>query len=247
MMRCLVLACLWTVLMATAVPAAEMAATVQFTPEPPVLPGVASFPRVTIINRAYQTARINRDLRGTDARVRTAAAACRPPGQPRFEWRRTVTATMRGPRFLSLVAEDHWSCGTYPDASRLALVFDLDTGAPVNWLRLLPRTLAQETATDDYADGTVLGLVKSKTLNRLYNHGLTKNCRGALTDDELAFQLWPDARADGLVLLTMEVPHAAAVCARSVVIPTRTLRPLGVSPALLDAIDAAHQAGRKKH
>jgi hypothetical protein len=50
------------------------------------------------------------------------------------EWQRTVKVTMRGPRFLSMVAMDGMYCGdAYPDDDLVVLVFNLETGEPVDW------------------------------------------------------------------------------------------------------------------
>jgi hypothetical protein len=181
-------------------------------------------------------------LRRADARVRAAAAECRPPGETRSTWTRTVAVTMRGPRLLSLLAEDSWNCGAYPDEAPVALVFDLETGAPVNWARFLPASLVGKTKTDTAGDGTRLGMVQSPALADLYRRALTEEqCRDLVEDDEAAFQLWPDAKAGGLVVRIMTLPHAAAVCAERVTIPLDTLRRLNAPRELLDALSAAHR------
>jgi hypothetical protein len=60
----------------------------------------------------------------------------------------------------------------------------------------------------------------------------------------LKFNIWPDAKGDGLALETEGLPHAVAACgADSVTVATSTLRKVGVQPALLDAIDTAHARG----
>jgi hypothetical protein len=225
-------------------PAAAGEVALTFAPLPPVLPGVAAFPHVTAADNAPQAVRIDQALRRADARVRAAAARCRPEGKGPPNWTRTIAVTMRGPRVLSLLADDAWFCGAYPDTSRLALVYDLETGAPIDWARVLPRALVESTTVETAGDGSVLGLVKSTALNALYRRALSEDCREVLSDDDLAFQLWPDAKAGGLIMRTMVLPHAVAACAESVTVPTAALRGMGVRPELLDAIDSAHRDGR---
>ena len=220
--------------------AAEPEPAVTLTPLPAVTRGVAAFPQVS----GPQAERINQSLRRADARVRAAAAECKPPGETRSTWRRTIAVTMRGPRLLSLLAEDSWYCGAYPDEAPIALVFDLETGAPVNWARFLPPSFVGKTTIDSAGDGTRIGMVQSPTLAELYRKGLTEEqCGDVVEDDQAAFQLWPDAKAGGLVVRIMTLPHAIAVCAERVTIPLDTLRRLNAPRALLDALATAHRAG----
>jgi hypothetical protein len=232
------------VLCPAAARAAEDGAQVVIEPLPDLMPGVASFPRVSPPD-AERGRRIDAALRRADRRVRAAALDCRPPGAKETTWRRAVATTMRGPRFLAFLAEDEWFCGAYPDAGRLALVYDLRTGAPVDWARFLPAAMVQGTGTDTYADGTTVGLVSSRVLAGRYREAAGAECREVLDRDEPAFQLWPDARAGAVAIQAMGLPHAVAACAQPLAIPTAALRALGVNPALLDAIDAAGADGTR--
>lgn len=139
-------------------------------PSPVLAPGLDAFPRLVETPGSRTAKRINRALAQGDARVQEAAKEChlgaeeaaardgRPVGGEDGDWSRTITVTMRGPRYLSLLATDGWFCGgAHPDNSMVALVYDLAAGAPVNWKRLLPAALAQDTTTDTAGDGTVLG------------------------------------------------------------------------------------------
>jgi hypothetical protein len=157
---------------------------------------------------------------------------------------------MRGPRYLSFLVNDSADCGgAHPSVSLTALVYDLASGAPVNWQRLLPKAMVQGTSTDSAVDGTVVGFVTSKTLQSLWlkaeatANPIDSDCKDAVTDPKLQLSLYPDAKAGGLAVQPGDFPHVIQACADANVIPTATLRPLGVDAGLLDAIDAAHAGG----
>lgn len=224
---------------------------VQLAPSPAVAPDIEAFPRLVAAPHDRAAERINRALAHADARVRGAAQSClaggpSPAGNKPW-WNRKVSVTMRGPAYLALVAADDSFCGgAYPNTGQVALVYDLRTGAPVNWARLLPASMVQATGTDTAGDGTVIGTVSSHSLAALYIKEMIRedpdraDCKDALADP--SFMLWPDAKHDGLGIAPFGLPHVVAACGTEIVIPTSVLRTLGVSPLLLDAIDAAHRA-----
>lgn len=230
----------------------ETANAVQLTPSPAVAPDVAAFPRLVAAPHDRAAARINQALVRADARVRGAAQSCLAAGPSAATdnkpwWTRKVSVAMRGPAYLALVAADDWFCGgAYPNTGQVALVYDLRTGAPVNWARLLPASMVRATGTDTADDGTIVGTLASPALAEMYVKELIREdpdlavCKDALTDP--SFVLWPDAKHDGLGIAPFGLPHVIAACGTEIVIPTSTLRTLGVSPRLLEAIDAAHRA-----
>ena len=69
------------------------------------------------------------------------------------------------------------------------------------------------------------------------------DCHGGLNDPQLKLNLWPDPKGGGLAIEPGDLVHAEQACADTIVVPTTTLRPLGVHAGLLDAIDAAHAGG----
>jgi hypothetical protein len=167
---------------------------------------------------------------------------------------RAVATPMLGPRYLSIVAHDDASCenAAHPDAWTLALTYDLDTGSPVTWGRLLGRKLIEASAIDTVGDGTTIGVVSSATLHDLYVKAVAGDqdpatraqCAEVLEDETMQFQLWLDAARGGLVVSPSSLPHAVAACGGDAVIPVSTLRRLGADPALLAALEAARKAGR---
>lgn len=154
--------------------AAVSAEPVVLKPSPALATDTDAFPRLIAApgTDTRATERINRALAQGDARARKAVAECHATGGKDSEWTRTIEVTMRGPRYLSLLATDNFSCGgPHPDYSLVALVYDLATGAPVNWKRLLPAALAQDTRTDTAGDGT---FPRGSRFTRLADAG----CRG---------------------------------------------------------------------
>ncbi len=239
-----------TVILAIAALALSFIGTAADSPvtlkkSPPIAKDVDAFPRIA--SPTGQAQRINQALDRRDAQVRTAAKECAGG-----DWGRTVSVPMRGPGYLAFTAQDSWDCGgAHPDASRLVLVYDLSTGSPVNWTRLLPASMVQSSTLDTAGDGTKIGVIGSRTLQDFYIKALSSDpknpldadCRDVLKDPDLKFNLWPDARAGGIAIEPEGLPHAVAACGDSAVVPIADLRKMGVQPALLDAIEIAHRNG----
>jgi hypothetical protein len=207
----------------------------------------ASLPRIAAPDAAG--ARINAALTKVDANWRAFQKDCRTQGPTdQSSTNRSVEVAMAGPGFLSLVVHYGYDCGgAYPDTGAVALVYDLVTGRPVNWQKLLPARLAKTASLDSAGDGTMIGQIASPDLHALYRKvagpGEDKDCAEVLADPDLTFQLWPDAKAGGVALEPASLPHVVKACAATAVIPTASLRKLGADKGLLDAVDAAH-AGR---
>jgi hypothetical protein len=219
---------------------------VTLKPSPPLTRHVAAFPRIAAPAGAAAQ-RINLALDRQDDNVKSVARQCAHDG-----WSRDVTVTMRGPRYLSLTAQDSWYCGgAYPDAGRLVLVYDLDTGSPVNWARLLPAAMIGSASLDTAGDGTRIGVIQSRVLQDYYvktrtsdpKDPLDADCRDVVQDPALKFTLWPDAHDGGIRIEPVGLPHVVAVCGGSVLIPAAALRRMGVQPSLADAIESAHARG----
>jgi hypothetical protein len=155
---------------------------------------------------------------------------------------------MRGPRYLSFSVGGSQDCGgAHPDSGSAAFIYDLTTGSPVNWQRLLPKSMVQGTSRDTDINGATIAFVTSKPLQELKAeaaaNSIDPDCKDAVTDPKLQLSLYPDAKAGGLAVQPGDFPHVIVACADTIVIPTATLRPLGVDAGLLDAIDAAHAGG----
>lgn len=217
---------------------AEEAAVVLTAPAP-LAKDVAAFPKLAAHDAIAD--KINAALVKLDDRVRKARADC--VTSDNAEWSRSIEVTMRGPRYLSYLVSDSLFCGgAHPDASSFALVYDLTTGVPVDWAKLLPRPVVERASLDTAADGTRIGVVGSKTLTALYVAGLGKDvdasCKEALGDADLNFVLWLDAEARALAMQTNSLPHSAQACADIVKIGLPKLRELRVAPNLIGALEA---------
>lgn len=214
-------------------------AGVSLTSPAPLAKEVAAFPKLDAQDAIAD--KINAALVRLDDRVRKARADC--VASKDAEWSRSIDVTMRGPRYLSYLVSDSLYCGgAHADSASFALVYDLTTGNPVDWARLLPKPVVERSSLDSSADGAKIGVVGSKALSALYVEGLGKgldpDCKEALTSADLNFVLWPDAKAKGLAMQTVSLPHATQACADVVAIPTTKLRELRADKSLIDALEA---------
>jgi hypothetical protein len=217
------------------------AGPVELKPSPPVAPHIAAFPRVVGGASTAASPRINRALKSTEQGL-----GCEDKG----DWNRAVVVTMRGPRYLSLLAQDDWYCGgAYPDTSTTAMVFDLHTGAPIDWQSLF-RAGVIATATTGPGGGDSEPIrVSSAPLWVLYAKAVAADgvsrdaeCRKVLADQSgTGLMLWPDAAADGLGIQPSDFPHVIKACGPPETLGISALRKLGASTVLLDAITEAHR------
>ncbi len=214
-------------------------AGVSLTSPAPLAKDVVAFPKLD--GHDATADKINAALVRLDNRVRKARTDCITSKDA--EWSRSIDVTMRGPRYLSYLVSDSVYCGgAHPDASSFALVYDLTTGNPVDWAKLLPKPIVETSSLDTAEDGAKIGVVGSKKLSALYveglGTGLDPDCKEALTSGDLNFVLWPDAKAKGLAMQTISLPHAMQACADVVTIPTTKLREFGADKSLIDALEA---------
>lgn len=205
---------------------------VRLTPSRVLVPGFESLPRVVDGVPAPARARINGALAAADKRgmaARTDCLAQQDPAEPSImEWTRAVTVTQAGPRWLAVLVSDEMFCGgAHPDADVFPLVFDVRTGRPPDWTRLLPRSLAGEAVLSTAGDGTRIGLVRSAALLRRAVAQAPADCKAILDRDAGQFAVWPgDGRLNAVVF---GLPHVAAACADAVGLTPAELRGLGAS------------------
>ncbi len=190
--------------------------------------------------------RINAALDAADRRLQDAISDCageaHDSGASEAEYDRTVSVAMAGPEFLSLVASDSGFCGgLHPNFQTIALTFDLSTGRPVDWTKLLPTPLIETTTTEGAMGGATLGLVRSKLLVEL-DTDPSEDCG---MPPDAAFQLWPDAVRGGVNVAWADPPHADMNCGEPALLDVATLRRYGASPLLIQALIQAH--GAVKH
>ncbi len=228
---------------------------VRLVAQPDIAPRIAAFPRLA--PDEPQAARINEALAAADARARAAADDCRSqsegssadPGT--LGWTRSIAIAMRGPYYLALVTDDYSYCGgLHPNADSIALTYDLRSGQPPNWSRLLPKALVREVSVESAMDETPLGMVASQALKALYlasarraAQKVAPDCMDVLRQSAGPFMLWPDARQGSIVVQPSRLAHAFAACGVPALIGIDVLRRQGVSPALLQAVATAHRVG----
>lgn len=233
--------------------AAAAAQPITLTRPRPVSGEVQAYPRIAAPANAAQR-RINRALDRLDAKVRTAIRQCFADSVNPTSWERQIDTTMRGPEFLSYLVTDEVDCGNaYPNESHLAIVYDLRTGEPVDWTRLLPGKLTGWLELKGVNGIRVVTLASPRLLN-LYMVGYHRaldpenraECGDAPTmfgEDGVAMLAWLDAKAGGLAL-QFDFNHAMQACSAAVVVPAATLRREGASPRLLAALAAAGRSPR---
>lgn len=234
------LAAAMAIMLTTAKADAGGAAMLRHTP--PLRPGVAAFPRLIAKRGDTVAAHINQLLEEAD-RTALADITCK-------DYRRSVRVTMRGPHYLSLLASTDWFCGgAYPDTSRKILVYDLATGRPADWKKILTPALVDKVVPTTSGDDSDPVLIESSMLWSLYlkrARQTNKDCAEVYADPQplgTLLKVWPNARADGVGLQPSEWPHVVKACAVTITVPVSELRKLGAQAAFLNAIDEAHHRG----
>ena len=157
---------------------------------------IEAFPRLE--GTTPPVVRINAALDRADERALKAARECIASDAKHSDWSRSIDMTMAGPRFVSFVSHDDSFCGgPHPNGSTFALVYDLTTGRPVDWTKLIPARLGGKPGTTEAADGTVLGTLSSPKLKALYIRDMKPDadCKDTLNDTDFNFMFWPDAQA----------------------------------------------------
>jgi hypothetical protein len=201
------------------------------------------------------TRRINTALRNANVAWRTFKKECLGTARRQdMEMERSAEVTMNSGRYLSIVVNEEWNCpGTaHPDHDSIAMVYDLQTGRPLNWLAVLPHRLVSNSHVSASVGGLRVGLLASPDLDKLYVQAERQSigskdaewwaeCSDPLSDEAMEFIAWPDAKRDGIALLPVGLGHAVANCANDALISTATLRSLGANAAFVDEIEAAHR------
>jgi len=243
------------VLLAFSLVAGDLAAAeriVGIQKPPPLGKDRDAYPRI-VAPADEAERRINAAVARLDARLVKSVTECSKSGGRNADWTRTIVVTMRGPRYLSYTITDNAYCGgAHPDIGNTAIVYDLTTGAPVDWSQLLPPQLVGEQSLDETMDGTKMVALHSKRLHELYmqqyklgGHAGDKDCIEAMeeagADGPPSITPYLDAQAGGLGI-EFDVAHAVEACAEQVVLPLATLRAEKAPELTLKAIEAAHAA-----
>jgi hypothetical protein len=227
--------------------------TLQLQSPSPIAKEAAAMP--LIVNPSDDAERrINAAVKRLDANLRKAIRECKGPNNGTPNWVRKIEPTMTGPSYLSFVTRDTSFCGgPYPSIGTMAIVYDLRTGAPVDWTRLLPPSLTGQVALVTLASPRLYSLYLSGYAHALQMAGNDiaaedlASCKEAVQETaNPPMMVWLDAQSGGMAV-QFDLSHAVQVCAVPVVIPVAVLRAEGANPDLLDAIDAAHTEWGSRH
>ena len=201
---------------------------VQLQPQPDVVAGeVEAFPRVLSGPAVTPeiAIKINSALSRDEAAAKATLIECRDDlkqQQPDLKkkdladaWQRSVDVTMRGPRFLSYtMATSEFCGGAYPELDRSSsIVYDLATGKPVNWLRLLPR--GTKGVQGVLGDGLPAGWLQIPSLQRRTLQEAEPECKEIFNPDfgaSISFEVYPNARDGSLNFNTPDIEHARREC-----------------------------------
>jgi len=194
----------------------------------------------TLVGATPAIARINRTLQAANAKQRDDMKDCRRDApQDGYWWEQSVDAPLIGAYFLSLWVHGNLSCGgAHPNFVDQALTFDLTTGEPVDWRRLLPVSLRGAPGDAIGSPGLTALFVEQST-----KEGVGADCQEAFGEQQMNFAFWPDAKAKGLAMRAANLLHwAEGPCSGPVTIPVATLKRLGFDNQLVADIEAGrHQ------
>lgn len=250
---CILASAVWCLLAPTAAAADR---EVRLLPPGQVARDLMGFPRIADpVDDAER--KINVALARLDETIRQAVEECRPGTPGRATRQRMFSVPVSAPGFLSFHFVDYTHCGAaQPDYATAAIVYDLRSGAPVDWTKLLPPALAGEVSSSETSEGTTVATLSSARLHRLYLKHYRPRTGGAKPDaaDEecrKAVARMRDGRPPRMVAwfeggaglaVHFDLPQATEACADDVTISIATLRSEGASADLLRALEAARPA-----
>jgi hypothetical protein len=199
----------------------------------------------TLVGATPAIARINRALRAANARQREDTKDCRRDApQDGYWWEQSVDAPLIGAHFVSFWAHGNQSCGgAHPNLVDEALVFELSTGERVDWRKLIPASLRGEPGRASDGTAPPADAIASPALTALFiaeseKEGVDADCKQAFAEQEMNFELWPDANAKGLAMRAANLLHSAeGPCSGPVTIPVETLKRLGFDASLIHDIE----------
>ena len=224
---------------------------VALEPSQELRKGFSAFPRLQAGGEvtAAVAAKVNASLARLDTSAGKALAECSKTAkqhQGEAEWAREMDVTMRGPRFLSLVASDLFDCGDgHPNQmNTLAIVYDLTTGAPVNWLKYFPAGVKSDLGPpEDGEEGVKVGMLSWPPLTKEALRQAEKGCKDQYAyDDSVSFQLWLDARSGQVAAQpSSRSPDPSRCDDGGFGLSVSQARRIGLHGSVLAALEAAHR------
>lgn len=227
------------------------AGIVHLTSPKPLRKGLEAWPLIDHPSTAAQV-KINTKIRQLNKTVADIAEGCEHPaaddpgsGRPGFV-ERQIQVTMRGPRYLSMVADDGEDCeGVHPANHTEVIIFDLATGVPVNSGTLLTKSAGVSMRDGSNVDGTKVNALIVPGLAKMYLDGAPPDrpgddCEDVFREYDQAFLIWPDAKKGTLDIEAVDVPQVSFHCVYDMDLSLDQARTLGFSETLLRAIETAH-------
>jgi hypothetical protein len=124
-----------------------------------------------------------KSLRDCDAGVLEFEKEAGEPENTKDDLTCSREITMRGPRFLSMVATDEVFCGGgHPDDDLTVLVFDKETGAEVDWSSLVSKSAGASSRKDILGDASGTRPLMLPQLQAMYmaSEDADADCKGSL-------------------------------------------------------------------
>lgn len=221
-------------------------ASVTFTARPDLAADVGALPRLVGEGAAIAAINADLDLRDTAARAEGCDGGS--------GYARDVTQPMTGPGFITFRIGEEYACegAAHPSFDQTLITYDLATGRAVDWVAAAPGLQLTRGEIDDMPADYVPGL-SSTALSAWYSaRMLASTDREHLTDcaevwstdalESTGFKVWLDAENGG-VSVGPEFAHVAQACADTATLNAEDMRRFGVSPAIIDAVTAAHASG----
>jgi hypothetical protein len=192
--------------------------------------------------------RINDALQKWDTNVEEEIQACRTNDPRKWFWERQVQVSMTGPAYLSILLKDFSYClGPYPSTEEYALVYDLPTGKLVRWSMLLPAVsvMDEETQSETVSSVGLTNIYLRERELTLTGADWEKECTEALSSSEWSFLLWPDGKDGALHMKPANLPHVIQTCGGAVALGDSSMRELGLSEKMRQAMEEAHRLSTK--
>jgi hypothetical protein len=199
-----------------------------------------SLPRIAHPNQFERV--INHDLRRLDTKAKSDALGCTGASGDgrRMFYERSVQVLSPGPRYLAIAVDVSTDCGgVHPYYYQFKLTYNLETGRPVDWAKILTKTDVQNYKVNpDHALPFALPAVRSLILQKLYRAAWkdadqcsVDDVAGArpTEDSELTiFMLAPAPGKHGLSVLPVDLASSVVACAQTVILGRKAMDELGI-------------------
>lgn len=161
---------------------------------------------------------------------------------PAGDWTRKVAVTMRGPRFISMVAEETHICnGSYTENNFYAIVLDMRTGEPIKENVLVTDAEHDLGAVNPLVDGIAFHELTMASLSAVAVDRAKGECKKDLDQGALSFWAWPDSATRLLMVRPSGLPHVIESCEVPIGLTVDEARRLGFGSELLDALRRARR------